>query len=537
MHVQRPLIRILTSRSRGFRTRATALMAAMLMALPLASTAGIYLSVNIAPPELPVYEQPPIPDDGYIWTPGYWAYSDDGYFWVPGTWVQAPYRGALWTPGYWGWRDSGDYAFHRGYWGDHVGFYGGVDYGYGYGGEGYQGGYWNGDRLYYNRSVNNINVTNVNVYNKTVINNTTINNTTINRVSYQGGPGGVAARPTRNDQLAAREKHTQPIATQQQQIAMASHNRALLASVNHGAPTIAATQRPGHFSGPGIVKARPVGPQARAAAEKSVQARPIGAPLEPAQVANRRDVAHGDPNALRSAGFAPGARADHAGAPGRPNRAAPVANAGHGGFDANAAHSANVAPQTRAARSVQTFGRDTGTGSVRDGTRDMPNAPRSASFAPRAHDTRLMPPQRGSETGNQRGGGAVRAEPVHFSSRPAIHSDPRQAERNGPPATRREMAPLQRQAYVPGYRDSRPSMPFSRDRPSQQRQAPRPQPSYLSQQRQAPRPQPSYPAQRTMSMRAAPAAAQGRPPPTQQPRSNERRAPGNPNDPRDRTHR
>jgi hypothetical protein len=26
------------------------------------------------------------------------------------------------------------YRFHRGYWGRHVGYYGGVNYGYGYGG-------------------------------------------------------------------------------------------------------------------------------------------------------------------------------------------------------------------------------------------------------------------------------------------------------------------------------------------------------------------------------------------------------------------
>jgi hypothetical protein len=498
MHVQRFLIRTVTNRPRGFRTLATALMAAILMALPLASTAGIYLSVNIAPPELPVYEQPPIPDDGYIWTPGYWAYSDDGYFWVPGTWVMAPYRGALWTPGYWGWVDGGDYAFHSGYWGDHVGFYGGVDYGYGYSGEGYQGSYWNGDRLYYNRSVNNINVTNVNVYNQTVI-----NNTTINRVSYQGGPGGVAARPTRSDLRAAREKHTPPVATQQQQIAMASHNRALLASVNHGAPAIAATQRPGHFSGPGIVKARPVGPTARAAAQKSVQARPIGAPVSPVQGVHRRDIAHGDPNALRSAGFALGARADHAGAPGQANRAGTVANARHGGLAANTAHLANFAPQARAAaRSVQPFARDAGTGNPRDRSRDLPNAPRSASFAPRSYDTRLMPPQRGSETGSLRGGD-VRSEPPHFSSRSANHSDPRQAERNGTPLTRREMAPPQRQAYAPSYGDNRPSMPHNRDRPPEQRQALRAQPNYPSQ-------------HDTMPMRAAPYAAQGRAAPAQQ---------------------
>src|ERR1035438_5436209 len=60
---------------------------------------GINISVNLAPPELPVYEQPAIPAEGYLWTPGYWAWSGDyqGYYWVPGTWVLVPQPGFLWT--------------------------------------------------------------------------------------------------------------------------------------------------------------------------------------------------------------------------------------------------------------------------------------------------------------------------------------------------------------------------------------------------------------------------------------------------------
>ena len=56
---------------------------------------GVGISVNFGPPPLPVYEQPICPGDGYLWTPGYWAYDDeDGYYWVPGTWVEPP-RGRL----------------------------------------------------------------------------------------------------------------------------------------------------------------------------------------------------------------------------------------------------------------------------------------------------------------------------------------------------------------------------------------------------------------------------------------------------------
>src|SRR5881396_1615648 len=117
-------------------------LAVGLLAIPVQSRAqvAVGISVRIGPPVLPVYVQPICPGDGYIWTPGYWAYGPDGYFWVPGTWVAAPEPGLLWTPGYWGW-NGGAYLWHAGYWGPHIGFYGGVNYGYGYFGEGYEGGY------------------------------------------------------------------------------------------------------------------------------------------------------------------------------------------------------------------------------------------------------------------------------------------------------------------------------------------------------------------------------------------------------------
>ena len=44
-----------------------------------------------------------------------------------------------------------------GYWGPHVGFYGGVNYGYGYDGDGYEGGYWQGRDFYYNRAITRVN--------------------------------------------------------------------------------------------------------------------------------------------------------------------------------------------------------------------------------------------------------------------------------------------------------------------------------------------------------------------------------------------
>jgi hypothetical protein len=189
--------------------RLSALLALLYIFLPGMSTAqvGIAISVNLAPPELPVYEQPPIPDNGYLWMPGYWAWGDDeqDYYWVPGTWVAAPQPGYLWTPGYWSSND-GAFAWNEGYWGSEVGFYGGVNYGHGYGGDGYQGGYWQNGRLFYNTSVVNVGSTHLtNVYNKTVV-----NNVTINRVSYNGGNGGVQARATPRELAAAHAPHLAP---------------------------------------------------------------------------------------------------------------------------------------------------------------------------------------------------------------------------------------------------------------------------------------------------------------------------------------
>src|SRR5882757_7818211 len=115
---------------------------AALIAASVTSFAQLSINIRIGPPILPVYAQPICPGDGYIWTPGYWAYGPEGYYWIPGTWVVAPTPGLLWTPGYWGWGE-GVYVWHAGYWGPHVGFYGGVNYGFGYFGTGYGGGYWN----------------------------------------------------------------------------------------------------------------------------------------------------------------------------------------------------------------------------------------------------------------------------------------------------------------------------------------------------------------------------------------------------------
>ncbi|QUD89232.1 YXWGXW repeat-containing protein [Phenylobacterium montanum] len=230
---------------------------------PAPASAGVYVgvSVNFAPPPLPVYDQPPIPGPGYIWTPGYWAWGDDDYYWVPGTWVLAPEPGLLWTPAWWGW-DDGVYLFHAGYWGPTVGFYGGINYGFGYTGFGYGGGYWDHDRFFYNRTVNNItNVNITNVYNKTVI-----NNTNVTRVSYNGGTGGVNARPTATELAAARSWRVPPTGVQVQHQQEAARLPIMRAAANRGAPPVAATARPAVFNAPGQVTAARGSPFAHASA-------------------------------------------------------------------------------------------------------------------------------------------------------------------------------------------------------------------------------------------------------------------------------
>jgi hypothetical protein len=240
------------------------LLLALLLAVPIVSSAGIILSIGIAPPPLPVYEQPACPGDGYIWTPGYWAYADDGYFWVPGTWVLIPEPGYLWTPGYWGWGD-GLFAWHEGYWGLQIGFYGGVNYGFGYIGVGYEGGYWRNGAFFYNRSVNNVvNITNV--YEKNVV----VNNRTY--VSYNGGEGGITARPTTQEEAAASQRHLPPTSAQTSHVQAASGNHQLYESVNHGKPAIAATAQPSQFSGSGVAQAKSAAPSYKPAEQRSPNA-------------------------------------------------------------------------------------------------------------------------------------------------------------------------------------------------------------------------------------------------------------------------
>jgi len=231
------------------------------------------------PPPLPDYDQPPAPADGYIWTPGYWAWGADGYYWVPGAWVEPPYSAALWTPGYWGFY-GGRYLFYPGHWGLHIGFYGGINYGFGYIGLGYEGGYWNGGHFFYNRAYNHINVRVVhntynyragnrgsygggnNNYNNNRNNDNNRNNNNYNnnhndnnpRPSYRGG-SGVQTRPQPAEREAAHEPTAPRMNTQVQHEQNYGGVHGQYEAQNHGRPPTPAISRPipsdhGSRSGP-----------------------------------------------------------------------------------------------------------------------------------------------------------------------------------------------------------------------------------------------------------------------------------------------
>ncbi len=244
-----------------------------------------------APPELPEYDQPPAPGPGYLWTPGYWAWGPGGYYWVPGAWVEAPYYGALWTPPYWGW-GGGYYRFHPGYWGRHVGYYGGINYGFGYIGIGYFGGYWSGNSFYYNRAVTRVGGGIRTVYERPVVyNNVRYGVQPVNRVSYNGGRGGINVQPRPAEIAAMHERHDAPMTVQRQARVEASQNRAQTYAVNHGRPSEAVIQH-------GFANSRGIAPAPRGV--EAARPVPEGRPAQPnAAYMNERaaEASHGQPYA------------------------------------------------------------------------------------------------------------------------------------------------------------------------------------------------------------------------------------------------
>jgi hypothetical protein len=219
---------------------ASAIRIALLLAFaPLSAFADVAISINIAPPELPIYAQPELPGDGYIWTPGYWAWDGDDYYCVPGTWVLPPRAGLLWTPAWWAW-DGEFYQFRTGYWGTSVGYYGGIDYGYGYGGRGYQGGRWDHGRFHYNRAVNHIDRSRIHdSYRQDVVRHGPEDHR-----SYNGGDGGTRSRPGDRERNRDHQQRFAETADQVHHEQAARQRPDLRRNANHGLPSVAATPQP-----------------------------------------------------------------------------------------------------------------------------------------------------------------------------------------------------------------------------------------------------------------------------------------------------
>jgi hypothetical protein len=284
--------------------------------------------VDSPPPAIPAYEPPPAPEENDIWVPGYWAWGEGGYYWVAGTWTQPPQPDYLWTPGYWAFSNSA-YMWHQGYWGTTVGFYGGINYGAGYYGRGYVGGHWSGHQFQYNTAVTPVNrsvIHNVYVDRTVIVNNTVVNN----HISYNGGPHGVAARPTATEVTAARAPHKAMTAPQQEHAQVAGQDRRNLATVNAGKPPVVVVPRPFTRA------AKPAGAVPVTTSDRSAGGQLIARPAAYAPVAPRRAIAPAAAPARPAAVAAPVA------APARPAFVRPQAPA----------RPAAVAPQAQAIRPV-----------------------------------------------------------------------------------------------------------------------------------------------------------------------------------------
>jgi len=291
------------------------------------------VTATVEPPAIPEYEQPECPQDGFLWQPGYWAYSNESanYYWVPGVWVAPPTVGFLWTPPYWGF-EGGIYAFHAGYWGNTIGFYGGIDYGFGYGGVGFVGGEWRGGRFAYNREVVHVSINVRNVYA-----DARYSGRVRNHVAYNGGRGGINARPNAVEMRAMREKHVAATPEQIRNQRIARSDKAQFAGAGGRPGNLAAPkapekgalnggQRPGGTAGPGgarpggqgnVAGARPGAPTGPGGPGAQGGARP-SAPGAPGNVAGTR------PGAPTGPGGPGGNRPVGPGAPAGPGGARPV---------------------------------------------------------------------------------------------------------------------------------------------------------------------------------------------------------------------
>jgi hypothetical protein len=224
------------------------------------------VTANEEPPPLPDEEQPACDAEGSVWTPGYWGWNATAYYWVRGAWMRPPRVGVLWTPGYWAFA-GGVFVFHPGYWGPRVGYYGGIDYGYGYFGSGYSGGRWIGTRFAYNTAVSNVNMR--------VVRNTYREpapaSLAASRVSYQRLPSRTTTISIPRDHVAPPQPHFAPAPRPTQRVrqvaprvaptpAVAAEPKARNATPSH--TTVAAPRTLARTPSRGILHPKPGAPAA-----------------------------------------------------------------------------------------------------------------------------------------------------------------------------------------------------------------------------------------------------------------------------------
>jgi hypothetical protein len=263
----------------------------------------------------------------------------------------------------------------------------------------------------YNRAysnVRNINVTNV--YNRTIV-----NNGSATRVSFNGGAGGIAARPSRTELAAVHERHVAFTSDQRRQENMARGNESLRASVNGGHPAIAATPRPGAFSGHGVVAAR----DARVPASFHNDRPPQASGNHAAADGNRMtSVPHND--------RPPQASGNHAAADSNRmtsvphNDRPPQASGNHAGADSNRVMTAPQAQTRPPAYHNERPPQATGNHAA-DSNRAM-TAPQAQARPPAYHNER--PPQ----VASNRGPDFNRVAPAPQPARPAYSGAPHAAE-------------------------------------------------------------------------------------------------------------
>jgi len=135
-------------------------------------------------------------------------------------------------------------VFHPGYWGPQVGYYGGVNYGFGYLGVGFVGGEWRDHDFYYNRAAWRVDDRRIHDYYEDRRDWDRHWVERDSRTSYSGGPGGIRHDPDQRERMAMRDQHIERTSYQEQHQREAMNNRNAYARFNGGRPANVVANRP-----------------------------------------------------------------------------------------------------------------------------------------------------------------------------------------------------------------------------------------------------------------------------------------------------